>query len=133
MGRARCMYFRLPQFLLKRIHFLKRDKWSISSVQREPFTLDVSGVGGIWVAQTPVKTDDVRNTSAAPGQLQDGGAAEAIADGCEPFLTGKPVILKNVQPGDHTRPQQGAVLFVFGGLSAGILRIVRADAFAVNI
>lgn len=104
------------------------------AVEDEDFGGDFAFFGGKAGrgVERAVEADDSGDVGTGAGELEDGGAAEAVADGGDFGGLGEFVGFEKLEGGVEAGAKEGAVGFVFSGFFGGFGGD-GADAFAVDV
>ena len=115
-------------------HFSSRDVWVIGPVEDEDLGFDALFFGGhaIGSTETTVEGDDAGKRGSGAGDFQDTGAAKAVADGGDIFLSEAGEFFELGESGGEALAVELPVAFIFAGKFSGGGQD-GADAFAVDI
>ena len=105
----------------------------VGALQDDDLGLDVLAVGRVWAVEAAVETDHSLHVSARAGQLDDAGAAEAVAGRDDPGRVHFLLLAQNLQSAQQSFAVELAVALVLPGQRHRVLRTLGAHAFAVDV
>ena len=110
----------------------RRDKGIVGSVEHQHLAGDLFRIVGSGSAEASVETDDAVDLRARPGEFEDAGAAEAIADRRDFLRIGLRQAAQHLESRLEALAEEGAVLLVFSRFLARLGRL-GADPLAVDV